>query len=104
MAEEEFVLALLGIIAGTVIAGITIGGFFSLVKTWINRKKSDSEFKRNTERRLETLEEIVIDEDVSTGSQSKQKDSPSIQIEDTEVRGDKSKQKDSSNLRNMLDE
>jgi len=116
MAEEEFVLALLGIVAATVVSGIFLGGFFSLIKTWINRKKSDSEldprffkalseFKRNTERRLETLEEIVIEEDeITSSSQSRKKEPPSIQIEETEVRGSASKEKDSGNLRNMLDE
>lgn len=112
MGDEEFVLALMGIIAGTVIASVFFGGFFSVVKTWINRKKSDSQidpqffkalsdFKRGTERRLASLENIVTsteDDSVAT------KEPPSIQIEDTEVRGSSAKQKGGGNLRNMLEE
>ena len=116
MQEEEFILALFGIISATVVSGIFLGGFFSLIKTWINRKKSESEldprffkalseFKRNTEHRLEALEEIVIDEDeVLSSSGVKGKNAPSIQIEEEDVRGEAPQKKDKSNLRNMLDE
>ncbi len=118
MSEEEFVLALVGIISGTVLFGIFATGFFGLIKTWINRKKSESEldprffkalseFKRNTEQRLENLEEIVIEEDIagtSNRSRSKGKEAPSIQIEEEDLRKSSPKEKDSSNLRNMLDE
>lgn len=113
MSEEEFVISLMGIIAGTVITSVFFGGMFSVVKTWINRKnnasqidpqffKALSDFKRGTERRLANLENIVTStEETPTAL----KEPPSIQIEDTEVRGAKSKQqKSGGNLRNMLDE
>ena len=120
MSEEEFIIALVGIVFGTVIAGIFIGGFFQLIKTWINRKKSDteldprffkalSEFKRNTEQRLANLEAIVTDEkeeDLLDSNRLKveKEEAPSIEIEEKEIRKSKKEEKESGNLKNMLDE
>ncbi len=122
MTEEEFIIALVGIVFVTVVAGIFLGGFFQVIKTWINRNKSQteldprffkalSEFKRNTERRLSSLEAIVIEEDEedithSSPLKKMNEEAPSIEIEEEEVRESKSKskEKESGNLRNMLDE
>jgi hypothetical protein len=117
MTEEEFIIALVGIVFGTVIAGIFIGSFFQVIKTWINRNKSDteldprffkalSEFKRNTEKRLSNLEAIVLSDDQfeldEVPLNIKKEEASSIEIEEEEVRGSKSKssEKESGNLRN----
>lgn len=72
MGEQEFVLALLGIIAGTVVTSIFFAGLFGVIKAAINRKKTDSQidpqffkaltqFKNDAEFRLSNLENIAAD-------------------------------------------
>jgi len=113
MTDEEFVLSILGIVAGTAVVGIIFGGVFSVIKTWINRKNKSSasdldpqffralsEFKRKTEHRLSNLEAIVTD----TGEGSDEISSaPEIEIENEDTRK-KEEKKEDGNLRNMLNE
>jgi len=115
MTDEEFVLSILGIVAGTAIVGIVFGGIFSVIKTWINRKNKSaaseldpqffralSEFKRKTEHRLSNLEAIVTD---TEEERQKLASNPEIEIEGEDLREQKSdKNKEDGNLRNMLNE
>jgi len=117
MGEEEFIISLVAIVFGTGFAGFLFYGFFSLIKTWINRKSGNSQqeinpqffkalgdFKKTTERRITNLESIVADleEEKILISDS---GAGEIEIEDEEVRSpDKKKKDDNSNLRNMLNE
>jgi len=113
MTDEEFVLSILGIVAGTAIVGIVFGGIFSVIKTWINRKNKSSasdldpqffralsEFKRKTEHRLSNLEAIVTDDDADPDKISS---APEIEIESENTRKKENKKED-GNLRNMLNE
>lgn len=115
MTDEEFVLSILGIVAGTAMVGIIFGGIFSVIKTWINRKNKSaasdldpqffralSEFKRKTEHRLSNLEAIVTDTDEN---QDKISSAPEIEIEiESENTRKKEEKKEDGNLRNMLNE
>lgn len=117
MTDEEFVLAILGIVAGTAIVAIVFGGLFSLIKSWINRKsgspqqdinpqffKALGDFKKNTERRITNLESIVADlEEEKILVQ--EPNSREIEIEEQEIRNPEKEDPDKdSNLRNMLNE
>ena len=72
MAEEEFVLAIMGMISGTVIVSVFFAGLFGVIKAWLNRSKSEQEidpqffkaltqFKRDAEFWLSNLESIATD-------------------------------------------
>ncbi len=116
MSDEEFIIALVGIVFGTGFVSFLFWNFFSLIKTWINRKsggqqsqinpqffKALGDFKKSTERRLSNLETIVADleeEQIRIPDSSGE-----IEIEPKEVRSSKKENKDNdSNLRNMLNE
>ncbi len=117
MQEEEFIVALVGIIFGIGLAGFFLHNVFSLIKTWINRKSGSSsgdinpqffkalgEFKKSTERRIANLEAIVSElEEEKIRIPESADSNAEITIEDQEVRAE-AKKEDNSNLRNMLNE
>ena len=70
MGEWDFLVPVVAIIFGTGLSAIFIGGVFSLIKTWIQKNKSDeelqsylihemNEFRYTFEQRIENLEAIV---------------------------------------------
>jgi hypothetical protein len=116
MDEQEFILSIVAIVFGTGFAGFLFYGFYSLVKTWINRKsgstqseinpqffKALGEFKKGTERRIANLESIVADLEEEKIRIHETPQAGEIEIEDKEVRSTENKD-DDSNLRNMLNE
>ena len=116
MTEEQFIISIVAIVFGTGFSIFLFWGFFSLIKSWINRKSGTSQgeinpqffkalgdFKKSTERRIANLESIVADLEEE---KIRIHDAPSageIEIEDKEVRSPDEKE-DDSNLRNMLNE
>jgi len=123
MTGEEFVISIIAIVMGSAVVIVGISKFAGLIKSWINRGKSNldeetfdrlarafMQHKKDTERRLQKLESI-INEDApkqKTGTIDKSKrveaTGKSIEIEDRDSEKDKSKQDKDSNLRNMLRE
>lgn len=116
MSDEEFIISLVAIVFGTGFVSFLFWNFFSLIKTWINRKhggqqsqinpqffKALGEFKKSTERRLTNLEAIVADleeEQIRIPDSSGE-----IEIEPKEVRSSKKENRENDgNLRNMLNE
>ena len=70
MGEWDFLIPVVAIVFGTGLSAIFIGGVFSLIKTWIQKNKSDdelqsylihemNEFRHAFEQRLDNLETIV---------------------------------------------
>ena len=117
MSDEEFVIALVGILAGVGFAGFLFWNVFSLIKQWINRKSGNTdinpqffkalgEFKKNTERRLTNIETIVSDlEEEQYRLDETPETMGDIEIEEEETRSTSGKGKDSDgNLRNMLND
>ncbi len=121
MPEEVFIVSIVAIVFGTGLVGAVMYGIYSLIKTKIesgNKSSGEinpqffralSEFKKNTERRLNNLEAIVSDLEEDRYSISKnnkeKEDTHDIEIEEEEVRSSSGKEKgNESNLRNMLNE
>ncbi len=118
MPEEIVLLSIIAIIFGTGLVGLVLTGIYKLIKAKIdqgNRGGSDinpqffkalGEFKKNTERRLANLEEVVSDiEEERYLVDDSEKSMPEIEIEEEEVRSSSKKEKDDDgNLRNMLNE
>tara|TARA_R110002124_G_scaffold219424_2_gene385326 strand:+ start:7079 stop:7429 length:351 start_codon:yes stop_codon:yes gene_type:complete len=116
MTEQEFIISIVGIVFGTGTAAFIFWGFFSLIKSWINRKSGTSQgeinpqffkalgdFKKSTERRIANLESIVADLEEEKIRILDTEHAGEIEIEEKEVRVSKEKE-DDSNLRNMLNE
>jgi len=116
MGEQEFIISIVAIVFGTGFASFLFYGFYSLVKSWINRKngtnqsdinpqffKALGDFKKSTERRIANLESIVADLEEEKIRIHESPESGKIEIEDKEVRSSEDKE-DDSNLRNMLNE
>lgn len=82
MTGEEFVLAVIAMVAGSVVLIVGIATISSLIKSWIRRSDkghfSDEEFhrlakafmqhKKDMEQRVKNLEAIVADEEPSAPS------------------------------------
>lgn len=114
---NEYVVAVVAIVFGTVFTGFVFYLIVGMIKTWINRNKSaydDAAFnrmanafinhKKETERRLQNLETIVTgEEEFEAGTEELGKPQESIEIESKE-RQKENKQNNSGNLRNMLKE
>lgn len=116
MTPEEFMLAAIGIVGGLGFAGFIFWNIFSLIKQWINRKSGNSqldpqffralgEFKRNTERKISTLEAKIeeLEEERYRLDDTEHESMGDIEIEEEEIRSSSNKDND-SNLRNMLNE
>ena len=119
MPEEILIISIVAIVFGTGLTALVLTGIYKLIMAKINQGnkggsgdinpqffKALGEFKKNTERRLSNLEEIVTDIEeerylVDEGGKSM----PEIEIEEQEVRSYSKKGKeDDGNLRNMLNE
>jgi hypothetical protein len=118
MPFEIMVVAIVAIVFGTGLVGLVLTGIYKLIKAKIDQGrgggseinpqffKALGEFKKNTERRLSNLEEIVSDmEEERYLVDDTGKTMPEIEIEEEEVRSSSKKEKDDDgNLRNMLNE
>lgn len=119
MSGEEFIIAIVAIIGGLGFAGFLFWNIFSLIRQWINRKSGNAdlnpqffkalgEFKKNTERRLASLESSVSDlEEERYRIDEGEKTMGEIEIEEEEVRSSSQSNKDTGeqgNLRNMLND
>ncbi|MGD8427119.1 MAG: hypothetical protein PVH63_05775 [Balneolaceae bacterium] len=122
MNDQEFILSIIAIVMGSSVVIVAITKITGLIKSWINRSKSNLEeetfnrlakafmqHKKDTERRLQNLEAIISEEppqkNSSSSSKPRQVEAPkkSIEIEEHESEKTSSKQ-DNDNLRNMLRE
>ncbi|WP_018128145.1 hypothetical protein [Balneola vulgaris] len=117
MGEEEFIIALVGIVFGTGFTMFLFWNIFSIVKTWLNRKSGTSQgeinpqffkalgdFKKSTERRIANLESIVAElEEEKIRIHENPNATGEIEIEEPEIRTS-SKDDNNNNLRNMLNE
>lgn len=118
MTPEEFLIAAIAIVGGLGFAGFLFWNIFSLIKQWINRKSSNSqldpqffralaEFKKNTERKLSTLEAKIaeLEEERYRVEEGDHESMGDIEIEEEEIRSSRKEDSDNnSNLRNMLNE
>ncbi|WP_428235729.1 hypothetical protein [Gracilimonas sp.] len=118
MPNEIVLLSIIAIIFGTGLVSLVLTGIYKLIKAKIDQGsggrseinpqffKALGEFKKNTERRLSNLEEIVSDiEEERYLVDDGEKSMPEIEIEEEEVRSSSKKEKDDDgNLRNMLNE
>lgn len=126
MEPQEFVLALVAIVFGTVLTGYVIGKFIGLIKAWINRNnasydeekferlaKAFIQHKKDTERRFKNLEAIIADDQPKAVSaparqsgqtKEKKKERQPIEIDSHEKSDEDRDQSGSGNLRNMLKE
>ena len=70
MNEWDFLIPVVAIIFGTGLTAVFFGGIFSLIRTWMQKNKSDedlqaylihemNEFRYTFDKRLENLEAIV---------------------------------------------
>lgn len=112
------VVAIVGTVMGVGLLGFVIAKVSSVVKAWIERDKGGyneeafnrlakafMEHKKNTARRLQNLEAIVVDEDSGTTAEAKQLSEPhtTIEIEDENKEKDQKEERSGGgNLRNML--
>ncbi|MGN8225510.1 hypothetical protein [Gracilimonas sp. BCB1] len=119
MPEEIMILSLVAIVFGTSLTALILTGIYKLIMAKINQGNKDGsgdinpqffkalgEFKKNTERRIANLEEVVSDiEEERYLVDDNEKSMPEIEIEEEEVRSSSKKEKDDDgNLRNMLNE
>jgi len=118
MTEFEFILSALAIVGGIGFAGFLFWNIFSLIGQWIHRKSGNSqldpqffralgEFKKNTERKISTLEAKIeeFEEERYRLSDQDQDSMGDIEIEEQEIRSSSKEDRDNdSNLRNMLNE
>lgn len=118
MPEEIMILSIVAIVFGTALTGLVLTGIYKLIKAKIDQGSKTSgdinpqffkalgEFKKNTERRLSSLEEAVADiEEERYLVDDGEKSMPEIEIEEEEVRSSSKKERDEDgNLRNMLNE
>lgn len=102
MSDQQFVLTLISIVAGTGLAIFIFGNFFRLVRLRIERKhekRSDSglqeefeKFRQRAEKRLQVLESIVVEREET-------EDKPLLETQEKEVRHSL---EDQPRLKNML--
>ncbi|MDX1671019.1 MAG: hypothetical protein R3211_01660 [Balneolaceae bacterium] len=114
MNGEEFVLALVAMVFGSVVAIVVIAKITGLIKSWMNRNKntySDEEFeklarafvhhKKEITERIQNLEAIVTDESKEPSKKLKE-NRKSIEIESGDSREEEQQKSSRGNLRNML--
>lgn len=123
MTFEEMVVALVATVGGLAFTGYVFAKITGLIKSWINRNNSEihienfnrlaqafMKHKKESERRIQNLEAIIVDDEKEFVSPSKEGpkkvDAPkqSIEIEDTASEKEDIQVDKSSNLRNMLRE
>lgn len=117
MPEEVMIIAIVGIVFGTSLTGLVLYGIYNLIMAKMNKGKSGnaeinpqffralSDFKKNTERRLENLESIVTEDNQEIAEISDATGTGSIEFEEDEVRSSETgKKEEGGNLRNMLNE
>ncbi|MCA1801036.1 MAG: hypothetical protein LC662_01085 [Rhodothermaceae bacterium] len=72
MQPFEILIPIIAIVAGTFLVGYLASKVFGLINSWINRKKTGIsedkareivDFMNNTEHRLRSLEQIIVDQD-----------------------------------------
>ncbi len=116
MSEEEFVIALVAIVAGIGFAGFIMYNIFSLIRSKIESSNKSSgnidpqffralsDFKKTTERRLNNVEAILTDiEEERIRIPEEAESTGDIEIEEESQRTASKKTQD-GNLRNMLNE
>lgn len=115
MPFEEFVIAVVAIVAGVGLAGFIFSNIFKLLRTWLGRDSSyDAEtferlarafmqHKKETERRIQHLEAIIADEEEAAASK-KQIEEPAKTIEIEEEEEHEKAKSSGGSLRNMLRE
>jgi hypothetical protein len=76
MGPEEFMVAAIAIVGGLALSFFFFAGIFKIVRTWIESRgkanlpvdavsmKEFIEYKLKTEKRIQTLEAIVVDQDL----------------------------------------
>lgn len=118
MSGEEFVLAIMALVMGSVVLIVGITKITGLIKSWINRNqhmyddetfnrlaKAFTQYKKDTERRLQNLEAIVTDDERNpTAEKELDKPHKTIEIEENNTKEQKSESGRNSNLKNMLRE
>jgi polyhydroxyalkanoate synthesis regulator phasin len=74
--QFEFLIPILAILSGTFLVAYLASKVFGLIQTWVNRKKTGLsedkarelvDFMVRTERRLNNLEQIIVDQDFLDG-------------------------------------
>lgn len=116
MSFEEMVVALVGAIGAFALVGYLAAKTIDLIKTWMNRNKSGIsekdfnrlaeafiEYKKESKRRIENLEAIIVDDEPAPQKSSDKNNrmgAPRNSIEIDESSEESSSQ--SSGLRNML--
>jgi hypothetical protein len=116
MNGEEFVLAVITIVMGSVVLIVGISKFADLIKAWLNRNqhsydeetfnrlaKAFTQYRKDTERRLQNLEAIVTDEKRPAASKKLEPPHNSIEI-DSDITEERKTGSGDRNLRNMLRE
>lgn len=119
MSFEEMVVALVGAVGGIALVGFIVAKITGLIKAWINRNnnayseedfnrlaKAFMQYKKDTERRLQNLEAIVSEDEVTgssatAGKSIKEPEQKNIEIDDEDPTKSDS---GNNNLRNMLRE
>ncbi|HLR76259.1 MAG TPA: hypothetical protein VK106_01275 [Balneolaceae bacterium] len=113
MMNEDIVVV--GIVFGSIVAIVVISLLFSLIKTWIKNKNGayDEEtfnrmaqtliqHKKDTERRLDNLEAMVMENEGETAQATKEESEQTIEINDKKpIKEDKQVNK---GLKNILKE
>ncbi len=118
MSFEEMVVALVGAVGGIALVGFIVAKITGLIKSWINRNnnayneedfnrlaKAFMQHKKDTERRLQNLEAIASEEEVTgsssgTGKSIEEPERKNIEIDEEPTESDSG----NNNLRNMLRE
>lgn len=81
MEPGEVIIALVSVVGGLAFAGFLFHGFFSLIRYWMDSRSRNklaengvvsrdefTQYKVRVEKRLQTLEALVIDEDSGTST------------------------------------
>ncbi len=105
MTHEEFIIALISVIAGTTLVGVIFSSITRLIRHWIDSRKHTSQddlisiakefkaYQQNVERRLQNLEAIAAEDKNSQ---------PLLDYEEDDKLNDDVKYQSESHLQNML--
>jgi hypothetical protein len=115
MSGEEFILAIVGVTAGTALVGYTVAKITGLIKMWMEQhhdRKTKSQvpdewrqFMQQTNRRLQNLETIVAEDRPAALEEPKDDLTQEIEFPEQEEAPTRQTQSSSgdSRLSNMLD-
>jgi hypothetical protein len=114
MSGEEFIIALIGIVAGTMFLGYSVARITGLIKLWMEQhheRKHGSvnsealqNFRAETERRLQNLEAIIAEESPQQLEEPKMDMTQEIEFPEREKTPSQRQQSSSDDrLSNMLD-